>query len=139
MASTRCGTSVKQLQRETVVTYKTAWRMFNQIRTILGDNDNLEGSSVDVDETYIDGRRRGKRGRAAERKGRVLAQKVPDVKAKTLVPFVEMTVAPKSVVYTDALPSYDILDHKGYTHKRVPHALKVYVIGDIHMRRFGVW
>lgn len=150
MASTRCGISAKQLQRETGVTYKTAWRMFNQIRTMLGDNGDLEGSSVEVDETYIGGKRRGKRGRGAEgksivigaveRKGRVLAQKVPDVKARTLVPFVERTVTPNSVVYTDDLPSYDTLAHKGYIHRRVPHALKVYVIGDIHTNSIeGFW
>jgi len=58
MASTRCGISAKQLERELGVTYKTAWRMFNQIRKMLTDdyNQRLSGT-VEADETYVGGRR----------------------------------------------------------------------------------
>ena len=50
MSSTRCGIAAKQLERELDVTYKTAWRMFKQIRSMLGeDNEPLSGS-VEVDE-----------------------------------------------------------------------------------------
>jgi len=64
MASTRCGISAKQIQRETGVTYKTAWRMFRQIRSLLSDSDmRLEGEAVEVDEMYYGGKRKGGTGR----------------------------------------------------------------------------
>jgi transposase len=47
IASTRCGVSAKQLERELGVTYKTAWRMFNLIRNqVMADDDHgpLSGS-----------------------------------------------------------------------------------------------
>src|SRR5216684_8164042 len=59
MGSTRCGISAKQIQRETGVTYKTAWRMFKQIRSLLSEPDmQLEGSAVEMDEAYIGGKRK---------------------------------------------------------------------------------
>src|SRR4030081_2043948 len=57
MASTRCGISAKQLERELGVAYKTAWRMLNRIRTELmaQDDEPLQGD-VEVDETAGGGR-----------------------------------------------------------------------------------
>ena len=53
MSATRCGISAKQIQRETGVTYKTAWRMFKQIRTLMSEDISLEGEAVEMDETYV--------------------------------------------------------------------------------------
>ena len=50
MSATRAGISAKQLERELGVTYKTAWRMFRQIRSMMG-NDSQVG--VEVDEMYM--------------------------------------------------------------------------------------
>src|SRR5881296_4218753 len=50
MASTRCGISAKQLERELGVTYKTAWRMFHQIRLLLSPGDELLSGRVEADE-----------------------------------------------------------------------------------------
>src|SRR5208282_2935834 len=59
MASTRCGISAKQIQRETGVTYKTAWRMFKQIRSLLSEGDmQLEGEAVEMDESYFGAKRK---------------------------------------------------------------------------------
>jgi transposase len=150
MASTRCGVSAKQLERELGVTYKTAWRMFTQIRSMLTDDVVLEGSSVEADETYIGGKRHGKRGRGAEgktpvfgiaqRQGKVIAKVVPNVQANTLLPIINERVLQKSTVYTDELHSYDKLPKLGYQHKRIHHASKVYVMGDIHTNTIdGFW
>ena len=67
MAQTRCGISAKQIQRETGVTYKTAWRMFKQIRSMLDDEKapplGGRGKRVEMDETYMGGKRKGGTGR----------------------------------------------------------------------------
>src|ERR1700678_4022041 len=54
MASTRVGVSAKQIQRETGVTYKTAWRMMKQVRLLMGEKIKLSGP-VEIDEAYFGG------------------------------------------------------------------------------------
>jgi len=112
MTSTRCGISAKQIERELGVTYKTAWRMAHLIRhELMADDGTPLKGTVEVDETYIGGKRRdGRTGRPgpgsskvavmgmAERSGRVIARKIPDAKGKTLIPLVNQHVMPRSIV-----------------------------------------
>lgn len=158
MASTRTGISAKQLERELGVTYKTAWRMFAQIRKLMAEDGNLFNGQVEADETYIGGsdknrhawKRSGSRGRGAtgkaivqgivQRKGKILAAVVPDAAAATLLPNIQTRVLPSATVFTDEFASYDTLQKKGYVHKRVHHAAKVYVDGDAHTNTLeGFW
>ncbi len=67
MSSIRCGISAKQIQRETGVTYKTAWRMFTKIGERLAD-DSIDpvvgpGKQVEADKSYHGGKRKRGAGR----------------------------------------------------------------------------
>lgn len=156
MASTRCGISAKQLERELGVTYKTAWRMFAQIRKLMGEDDGPLKGEVEVDETFIGGRLSNKhqnKGKnydalsnktavvgAVERGGRVRTQVVPNVRKSALVPLVVEHVMPASHVFTDEARGYDKLGQHGYQHHRVNHTAKVYVSGNVHTNTLeGFW
>jgi transposase-like protein len=147
MSATRCGISAKQIQRETGVTYKTAWRMFKQIRTLMSEEVSLEGEAVEMDETYVGGKRRnGKRGRpaahdgkktcvvgAVERGGNVIAITSSDASKKTLHGVAKEYILPDSIVYTDEWKGYNGLGKvNGYEHRRINHSAGVYVVGTTH-------
>ncbi len=154
MTSTRCGISAKQLERELGVTYKTAWRMAHLIRHELMDQDDgpLSGF-VEVDETWVGGKEHpGYKGLPkegtkktpvlgmVERRGRVQAVPVPNSLGVTMLPRIIERVLPRSVIYTDEAPVYQRLRRRGYMHRRIHHASRVYVSGDIHTNTIeGFW
>lgn len=134
---TRHGVSGKELERQLGVTYKTAWRMGDQIRKLMCKADGfaiLQGH-VELDEAYVGGvRRGGKRGRGAagktivmglkERGGRMATQIIPNIKKGTLRDVVLDNVEPGSIVSTDELMSYTLLPGDGYQHGMVSHGAK---------------
>jgi transposase len=148
MSSTRVGVSAKQIQRETGVTYKTAWRMMKQIRMLMAENINLSGA-VEIDEAHFGGSDENKpkhlRGRKktpvlgmVERDGRVVAQVVPDVTTGTLARTARKTIDADSFVITDEYAPYDALAGR-YTHLTVNHS-KGYVDGGAHTNTIeGFW
>jgi transposase len=150
MSVTRCGISAKQLQREIGVTYKTAWRMFHQIRKLMAEDISTLTEALEVDESYFGGKRHGKRGGGAagkavvmgmaKRKGKIIAKVTPDVKARTLLPNIRKHVMPSSTIFTDELASYNGLAKAGYRHHRVHHSARVYVSGTAHTNTIeGFW
>ena len=158
MASTRTGISAKQLEREIGVTYKTAWRMFTQIRKLMAQEGSLSlFGEVEVDETYIGGKEgnkhkskrlnagRGTAGKTVvvglvERNGRAVVKVQPDNQAATIIPMIQEHVPAGETVYTDEHGAYHRLTSLGYAHKSVVHSAKQYVSGRVHTNNIeGLW
>jgi len=92
----------------------------------------MDFGEFEVDESYFGGKRKGKRGRGAagkvpvfgilKRGGKVYTQMIPDAKSKTLLPIIREKVQPDSIVYSDALYSYNVLDVSEFKHFRINHS-----------------
>lgn len=149
MSSTRCGISAKQLEREIGVTYKTAHRMFKQIRTLLSDEqDGPLSGDVEVDESEFGGKPRAyekRTGKGYERRatrptilaavargGQVRPAVIPDRGGRTIRTAVKQLVLPESMLFTDELGAYKTLDQHYRGHKRIRHRANVYVDGETH-------
>jgi transposase-like protein len=149
MTSTRCGISAKQLERELGVHYKTAWRMFNKIRTELMNDEEqpqLRGE-VEIDETSWGGKPRRKfkdrKELAAfreskttvlgmiERGGRVRLRVIESRRGEPLSRAVRTHVNPSAFMLTDDWPAYKPL-RREYDWAVINHSAGVYVEGDVH-------
>lgn len=148
---TRNGVSAKTLERNLGVTYKCAWRILHKIRNLMGNDDisRLTGF-VELDETYYSTYRdkknknqisKNSHGRSTddktpifgmvERRGKVIAKVVDDVKKETLYPIIESKVDKQAKVFTDEYPGYVNLHTLGYNHGMIKHELKRYREGEI--------
>ncbi len=145
------GVSGKELEAKLGVTYKTAWRIGHQVRKLMDELDvgGLFGE-VEADETYVGGRRPGKRGRGAdgktvvfgmkERSGPVKTKVVPDAKRKTIEPIIKENIRPGSKVHTDEWWAYKGLGKQGFKHESVNHGQEQWVKGASHTNSIeGYW
>jgi hypothetical protein len=147
--NTRAGVSAKTLQRELGVTYKTAWRMFKQIRTLMADDIRFTEGTVEVDETYVGGKPRlherwdTKRKEAimgmVQRDGKVYLKHVEGTGKWAVLEQIKPRISPKVRVITDEWRSYTQLKYHGCDHDVIAHK-KTYVRGDIHTQNIeNVW
>jgi transposase-like protein len=151
--TTRHGVPAKELQRQLSVTYKTAWRMGHEIRKYIAEIDGdppLDGH-VEVDETYVGGRKKGgKRGRGApgktvvfgmaEREGDIITRVVENVRRKTLEVHILENIAGGTTISSDELSSYAKLAKRGYRHGTVNHSADQWVDGIHHVNTLeGFW
>jgi len=151
--TSRHGVPAKELQRQLGVTYKTAWRMGHEIRKYMAEVDGDDGLSghIEVDETYIGGKRSGgKRGRGApgktivmgmvERNGDMITRVVPNVQRTTLERHILENVATGSRISSDELQSYAKLNRHGFQHRAVNHSAEEWARGSTHVNTAeGFW
>jgi transposase-like protein len=133
VTSQKNGISALGLQRVLGLnTYETAWTWLHKLRRAMvrPGRDLLKGR-VEVDECYIGGLEEGLPGRlnldkalvvvAAEEDGpgigRIRMRQIVDASAASLVPFVQHSVEPASVIHTDGWLGYLPLERNGYKHE----------------------
>ena len=117
------------------VNRNTAAYYFHRLRQLICqavEDETPFFGEIEVDESYFGGRRKGKRGRGAagkvpvfgllKRGGRVYAKVIPNVRSTTLMRIIEQKIVPDSIVYTDSLQSYNVLDVSDFHHVRINHS-----------------
>jgi transposase-like protein len=144
------GISALQLQREIGTTYKTAWRMLQQIRKAMGnkkkdDDDDYMTGIIEIDETYVGGKSENKHmSKRIAAKGifqksvilgmlsrnkEVRAFKIDNAKTNTIYPYILENVAENSQIITDEHKAYYWLQAR-YKHQSVNHSKGEYKKGD---------
>lgn len=141
--ASRNGVAAKEVQRQTGVTYKTAWRMCNLIRQYMGwvDGDaplGGKGTIVETDKAFIGGKdKRGFDDKAivlgmVERGGEIITRIVPDKSSAEVIPHLLANVQNGTAIHTDEGWAFRPLADYGFAHESVNHFKKEYVRGNVH-------
>lgn len=116
--------------------YHTAWQWLHKLRRAMvrPGRDRLNGT-VEVDETYVGGKKPGKRGRGAAGKeligiavedkddkgiGRIRLWHLEDASSDSLLPFVQGVVETGSIIHTDDWSGYTDLSDNEFAHYVMP-------------------
>ena len=146
------GISALQLQRTLGVAYRTAWYLSHRIRASVRDAYPLPlRGVVEIDETFIGGKTRGK-GRgytgnkavvvgAVQRGGNIVLEVIRSRDRESLHDFIaEHTADETEAYFTDDWAPYDGIDDDNTRHETVNHSIEEWVRGDVHTNTVeGVW
>lgn len=143
------GLSGNQVEVETGFNRKRILRALLLVREVMArDIPEVFSGTVEVEETYLGGqwknRRKSQRAEGTKRgggtqktpvfgilcrSGKVWAEVVPDVEAKTLIPLINTRVKRGSTIFSDTWKSYTGVAAKGYVHRLVEHGKGEYSDG----------
>lgn len=137
MAQDKKGFSAMQLMKEIDVSYPTAWSMLHKIRCAMEERDKqyrLKGR-IELDDAYLGGESKGKRGRGAKGKvpilvavekrqtrdgtkpGYVAIRIVESLSSVLVKDFAGSKIVPGSTIETDGLSVYGVLDGLDFIHE----------------------
>lgn len=152
IGASKKGISANQLGRMLGMTYRSAWFMAHRLRYAMSIEPLAKlAGTVEVDEAYVGGKRKGGRGRRpadggrkaavavlVERGGRVKAMPVANVDSKTMEGAIKKHVAPGSRLMTDETNIYRSIRVKGQQRiagmerQTVNHGAGEFVRGDAY-------
>lgn len=144
------GVSAKEIERSVQVSYKTAHRMAKQIRKLMADDEGKlggGGTPVQVDETFVGGRRRQQIARdnkvavigALEKDGRVRTRVIDYATSTTALKFLHENVEYGSMVHTDESKIYTRVK-RNWEHETVRHVSMQWVENGVHTNGIeGFW
>jgi transposase len=141
------GVSAKTLEREVKVTYKTAWRMAHQIRKLMEADADLLSGTVEADETYVGGYRKGGHGGKGKtpvlgivQRGGGVRVKVSPREVHLVLEHMKKNIKKGSKIYTDQFGVYRKAVKLGYEHGAVNHYKKEFARGNAHTNTIeGFW
>lgn len=141
------GVSAKELERHLKVTYKTAWRIAKHVRMLMSQAEDKLDGTVEADETYIGGKRRGQAHRwdnktpvigLVERGGQTRAI-VADANASVVLPFITANLEATAELHTDDSKIYSRVS-RSRVHSVINHSKGEYARGNISTNTIeGFW
>ena len=154
MLESKKAISANQLKRSLAISYKTSWYLCHRIRrAVLEVSASLLKGIVEIDESYIGGKKRhvgsGNLDNktmvlgAVERGGaiRLKVEQRKKASKKVLHAFIQETTHPQTErLMTDENPAYLGIADENTTHETVNHKAEEWVRGDVHTNSVeGVW
>lgn len=157
ITNTRAGIPAKQVERELGVTYKTAWRIMHQVRSLMADKETQLNGQVEVDETYVHANvfkrssARKKYGLTGARKGQIIfgvVERNGHVRLRHVIvagkrviqPHIDAEIAKGTIIYSDEARVYRDLHRRGYRHFTTNHSKHEYVNGNNYTQNIeNVW
>jgi transposase-like protein len=135
LCESRKGHSANQMKRELGVSYKTAWYLCHRIRYAMTEVHKMLDGTIEIDETYVGGKRRGMAGGTAKKDKEVVigivqrggslkfihvkdatAKTIREVMAEHVSEDVDVIVTDESILYASGLPKTQVSKRKAVNH-----------------------